>query len=107
MKIAAGIVLFEGSAADGDAVDFDFGAGRVPVIGSFSACVALVKKAKEINTIEACSRRERSIGEHLYCMEMNPDRFYHKVVYRCGKSVVGSSLSEAHLPVKRVARFRG
>jgi len=27
MKIAAGIVLFEGSSADGDAVDFDFGAG--------------------------------------------------------------------------------
>jgi hypothetical protein len=26
----------------------------------------LVKKAKEINAIDACSQRESSIGEHLY-----------------------------------------
>jgi hypothetical protein len=30
----------------------------------------LVKKAQEINAIDACSRRERSIGEHLYWMEV-------------------------------------
>jgi len=28
MKIAAGSVLFEGRSADGDAIDFDVGAGR-------------------------------------------------------------------------------
>ena len=63
--------------------------GGVLVIRSFSARVALGKKAKEINAIDACSRRERSIGEHLYWMEMNPDGVYHKVVYRCGKFAVG------------------
>ena len=66
-----------------------FAPGGVLVIRSFSACVALVKKAKEINAIDACSRRERSIGEHLYWMEMNPDGVYHEVVYGCGKFVVG------------------
>jgi hypothetical protein len=57
------------------------------VIRSFSSCVAPVTKAKEINAIDACSRRERSIGGHLYWMEMNPDGVCHKVVYGCGKFV--------------------
>ena len=33
----------------------------------------LVKKAQEISAIDARGRRERSIGEQLYWMEMNPD----------------------------------
>jgi len=33
----------------------------------------LERKAKEISATDACSRRESSIGEHLYWTEMNPD----------------------------------
>jgi len=68
---------------------------------------ALVKKAQEINAIDACSRSERSIGEHLYRLEMNPDGVYHKAVYRYGKLLVRPSLNEAHLSAQRVARFWG
>lgn len=81
--------------------------GGVPAIRSFSACVALVTKAKEINAIDACSRRKSSLGEQLYRMEMNPDGLCHKLVYGCAKFVVGSSRSEAHLRVQRAARFLG
>jgi hypothetical protein len=45
--------------------------------------------------------------EHLYWMEMNPDGVGHKAVYRCGEFVVGLSLTEAPLQVKRVARVFG
>jgi hypothetical protein len=72
-----------------------------------SKWLVLKRKAKKISAIDACSRRERSIGEHLYWTEMNPDGLHHKVVYRCGRFVVGSSFSEAHSPAKRAARFLG
>jgi hypothetical protein len=57
----------------------------------------LVKNAQEINAIDAPSRRERSIGEHPYWMEMNPDGVYHKVVYSYATVVVGSSLERSAL----------
>jgi len=51
VEIAAGIVFFEGCGANGTPLISTFAPEGVLVIRSFSACAALVKKAKEMSAI--------------------------------------------------------
>jgi hypothetical protein len=51
VEIAAGIVFFEGCGANGTPLISTFAPEGVLVMRSFSACAALVKKAKEMSAI--------------------------------------------------------